>query len=244
MLLKIFYGIQVIFLTINIINTILFSIINQKKYNIHDPVLLYIIFEYINIVSLQLSILKNNLNYTIKILYSKVISIFIGFLIIYKSGNICKNNENNYICILLNIIYFNTTAILVSIFFTVCYKRRIAQAQTYIYDSNSINRNIIPISNVNVHQYSTNIINSDYPNTLLYNTNINSNTNYNTNYNTNTNDLVSYNSNNIICSICLEEKQNFEEWYNLNCNHQYHKKCIDEWFNKMRTCPDCRTVDK
>jgi superfamily II DNA helicase RecQ len=37
------------------------------------------------------------------------------------------------------------------------------------------------------------------------------------------------------CSICLEENVD----YTTNCNHVFHKKCIDKWKHN-NTCPYCR----
>lgn len=42
------------------------------------------------------------------------------------------------------------------------------------------------------------------------------------------------------CPICLE---NFKEGLykrSLNCNHTFHKKCIDKWLFKEESCPICR----
>lgn len=40
---------------------------------------------------------------------------------------------------------------------------------------------------------------------------------------------------NEICSICLKDKSNLI----TNCNHQFHKDCLEIWHNKKRTCPNC-----
>jgi len=46
---------------------------------------------------------------------------------------------------------------------------------------------------------------------------------------------------NINCSICLEE---CNKCVQLKCNHNYHKECIDKWFqtngNTIKRCPLCR----
>jgi len=43
------------------------------------------------------------------------------------------------------------------------------------------------------------------------------------------------------CPICLEEINTGEYEKKLNCNHCFHKKCIDRWFNKENDCcPMCR----
>jgi len=45
-----------------------------------------------------------------------------------------------------------------------------------------------------------------------------------------------------VCSICLCSYQSGEYKRTLNCNHIFHKKCVDKWLlksNKM-DCPICR----
>jgi hypothetical protein len=44
-----------------------------------------------------------------------------------------------------------------------------------------------------------------------------------------------------ICSICMEEFKQNDKMTFLNCTHNYHKKCIEEWFCKKSVyCPMCR----
>ena len=43
------------------------------------------------------------------------------------------------------------------------------------------------------------------------------------------------------CSICLDTIKVGEFEKNLECNHTFHKKCIDRWFKKDNdSCPMCR----
>ncbi|KAF7702890.1 RING-H2 finger protein ATL5 [Cucumispora dikerogammari] len=42
------------------------------------------------------------------------------------------------------------------------------------------------------------------------------------------------------CSICLTEYEKDDEVKILPCNHNYHKECIDNWFNVDDICPTCR----
>ncbi len=42
------------------------------------------------------------------------------------------------------------------------------------------------------------------------------------------------------CPICLESLKD-EDVYISKCNHVFHNKCIDQWFNKDNRCPICRT---
>jgi hypothetical protein len=41
------------------------------------------------------------------------------------------------------------------------------------------------------------------------------------------------------CSICLNSDLN-ELYVILDCKHIFHKKCIDNWFQRVRSCPNCR----
>ena len=45
----------------------------------------------------------------------------------------------------------------------------------------------------------------------------------------------------MVCSICLNEIENNDE-YKTNCNHTFHKKCIDKWLisNEKMSCALCR----
>ena len=42
------------------------------------------------------------------------------------------------------------------------------------------------------------------------------------------------------CSICLEEYNRDKDIIKLNCNHEYHRKCIKEWLKINKNCPQCR----
>lgn len=44
-----------------------------------------------------------------------------------------------------------------------------------------------------------------------------------------------------ICSICQEEYKPKEYKRDLNCDHSFHKKCIDKWLKNNLSCPFCRT---
>ena len=45
------------------------------------------------------------------------------------------------------------------------------------------------------------------------------------------------------CSICCEDFKLNEYKRTLRCNHIFHKKCIDKWFNSFKkvNCPTCRS---
>lgn len=39
------------------------------------------------------------------------------------------------------------------------------------------------------------------------------------------------------CSICLENVVNAKR---LQCGHEFHRGCIDQWLATHTTCPNCR----
>ena len=39
------------------------------------------------------------------------------------------------------------------------------------------------------------------------------------------------------CIICLDDVKT--EWRQLECQHQYHKQCIEDWITIRATCPLC-----
>ena len=47
--------------------------------------------------------------------------------------------------------------------------------------------------------------------------------------------------NNEICCICLEQFKINDDINKLNCNHIFHKVCLDKWY-KFNNCPLCRTI--
>ena len=56
-------------------------------------------------------------------------------------------------------------------------------------------------------------------------------------------DIINYTvtkTNNNTCSICLEEQQTGETWSKLYCEHEFHKKCINNWLHVNSICPVCR----
>ena len=42
------------------------------------------------------------------------------------------------------------------------------------------------------------------------------------------------------CSVCLEEFKEDDIIKKLNCNHIFHKDCLEPWLNNNRNCPLCR----
>lgn len=39
------------------------------------------------------------------------------------------------------------------------------------------------------------------------------------------------------CIICLDDVET--EWRDLECQHRYHKQCIEDWITIKPTCPMC-----
>lgn len=42
-----------------------------------------------------------------------------------------------------------------------------------------------------------------------------------------------------LCSICLDDLDD-KELYELNCNHIFHRECIQRWLMTSTICPLCR----
>ena len=42
----------------------------------------------------------------------------------------------------------------------------------------------------------------------------------------------------IQCSICLKEE--IDNYIKLNCGHYFCPQCINEWFSRNNSCPNCR----
>ncbi|KAJ0039524.1 hypothetical protein Pint_26696 [Pistacia integerrima] len=44
------------------------------------------------------------------------------------------------------------------------------------------------------------------------------------------------------CLVCLSDFEDGEKVRKLNCNHTFHKDCLDKWLQQyLATCPLCRT---
>ena len=43
-----------------------------------------------------------------------------------------------------------------------------------------------------------------------------------------------------VCSVCLVTASKGDRVYELVCNHMFHQKCIEPWFEKSTQCPNCR----
>lgn len=58
--------------------------------------------------------------------------------------------------------------------------------------------------------------------------------------------LELYCTDNLFCSICLQNVESGARVCKLVCNHKYHKTCIFKWFSQCMTsnisvhCPMCR----
>ena len=42
------------------------------------------------------------------------------------------------------------------------------------------------------------------------------------------------------CTICIEKYKKHEKIITLDCNHEFHSKCIKKWLNLKKSCPNCR----
>ena len=43
-----------------------------------------------------------------------------------------------------------------------------------------------------------------------------------------------------VCAICLGDYEDEEELRKMQCNHYFHKDCVDEWLRIHRNCPLCK----
>ena len=62
------------------------------------------------------------------------------------------------------------------------------------------------------------------------------------NYNYNTVKIVNE-IDNEDCSICLDklyDEESNKEIISLDCNHLFHKECVDPWVNTNKNCPLCK----
>ena len=42
------------------------------------------------------------------------------------------------------------------------------------------------------------------------------------------------------CTICVDDIEIGEKYYNLECNHHFHTQCIKNWYQYKQECPVCR----
>ena len=52
--------------------------------------------------------------------------------------------------------------------------------------------------------------------------------------------LKSLKNSETICSICIQDFKLKDNIGITECDHNYHKECIDEWYLTNDTCPNCR----
>lgn len=43
-----------------------------------------------------------------------------------------------------------------------------------------------------------------------------------------------------VCAICYDDFKHHERYRELPCKHEFHKRCIDKWFESSVVCPMCR----
>ena len=59
-------------------------------------------------------------------------------------------------------------------------------------------------------------------------------------YDDNLPELYSITNESCYCPICLETSE--IDTVKLPCQHMFHKKCINEWLTKNKSCPCCRHI--
>lgn len=45
-----------------------------------------------------------------------------------------------------------------------------------------------------------------------------------------------------ICILCHKKKDTYDTWRILQCNHYFHKDCVNDWINEHNNCPYCKCV--
>lgn len=204
---------------LNIFMTSISLIINAKHImtnymsNLINGIIVINIIKIIN----QLSIVKNmkrSINY-IKYLSFDYIMDFTKLLVY-----IFIIYDYNDICI-------NT---FMTLFFTIyCVNFVIIIVQIVI---NLFKPNLLLIRRNNSNNNSNNNIVSNFANDNIY---------INIVYHQNIIDYIATNSD-ITCAICLDEQKVNEQWSKLSCFHEFHNKCITNWFKNNNTCPTCRNL--
>lgn len=44
----------------------------------------------------------------------------------------------------------------------------------------------------------------------------------------------------LTCCVCLDRFRATDVLRVLDCNHEFHRKCIDPWLQNKQTCPMCK----
>jgi len=160
--------------------------------------------------------------------------LFVCFLILYYyyynySDNYKKNknkdisNDNCFMMIINIILYISLLFLNAIILFIIkTYNFYIRTIQNYN-DNNMGNSNIENNTRVYINTSLDNSYDIVPINLYDYNSNINNENNYNCDD----------------CVICLDPLTT-GNLSKLDCNHFYHKLCLEEWSLQQRTCPICK----
>ncbi|XP_044491458.1 E3 ubiquitin-protein ligase RHA2B-like [Mangifera indica] len=63
-----------------------------------------------------------------------------------------------------------------------------------------------------------------------------------TSYHKNHHQLIDEATPAVECLVCLSDFEDGDKVRKLNCNHTFHKDCLDKWLQQyLATCPLCRT---
>ena len=181
--------------------------------------------------------------------YFKIIHLFnIVFLVYYynyynnKLDNIVYNsieyNEYNnlkYYCLIIIILYTSYNFLKYTFYF--CVVCNICINPNIINNNTEYENNINNEDNINIFINESNNLNTIHNLNTIYNNNNNNNTEM---LNTINYSIIQHNLTED-CVICLDNyTNNNNNIGTLQCNHYFHKECIDKWFKRSTVCPICR----
>jgi len=159
----------------------------------------------------------------LRILNNVIIALILLFVILYS----VQESSLIIVYILLGLIVINFLLLLLRLYFI--HRSRLVTTITY----NNI------ISEEEEEAESEELLNNQNSDTVIVSINMenyeynldNIKDNVNTNY-----------SSHGCCSICMNDFENGELISRLECNHEYHEKCIGLWIYKKSQCPLCKKI--
>ena len=152
----------------------------------------------------------------------------------------------------INIEISNDIVCLYDIKDSIIFRQLFEENNDILYEYNIEDDSVDNVDNIDNIDNSNNLINFSYEivieSELIDDNNYKNNSRISCKY---INDILGkpdkiYNNSKLICNVekCIICMQNYKEreYFRLlpECNHGYHKRCIDKWLKKNGTCPICR----